>query len=122
MRASTLRKRALSCARRLSIDHRFGLQGLNTKLGDAPSRRSAVKDDDDVMIEVDLAYAQLRKTLPAGERLGINNEVTDGRITGAGDLTDEMQAFAASIAAKRLVTQEEAFNVLKSLLEPEHRA
>jgi hypothetical protein len=109
---------------RLSTDHRFGLQGLNTKLGDAPSRRSApapVMDDDDVMIEADVAYAQLRKTLPACERLGVNNELTDGRITGAGDLTDEMQAFAESIAAKRLVTQEEAFNVLKSLLEPEHR-
>jgi hypothetical protein len=107
---------------RLSTDHRFGLQGLSTRLDDEPTRRPAVKDDDDVMIDVDLAYAQLRKTLPASERLGVNNEVTDGRITGAGDLTEEMQAFAESITAKRLVTQEEAFNVLRSLLEPEHRA
>lgn len=108
---------------RLSTDHRFGLQGLSTNLGDEPPRRSAptVDDDDDILIDVDLAMAQLRKTLPAGERLGINNEVTDGNIAGAGDLTAETQAFAASIAAKRLVTQEEAFDVLKSLLEPEYR-
>jgi hypothetical protein len=105
---------------RLSINHRFGLQGLNTKLDDAPTRQPEM--DDDIWIEADIAYAQLRKSLGVVERLGVNNEVTDGRIPGAGDLTAETQAFAASIAAKRLVTQEEAFNVLKSLLEPEHRA
>lgn len=108
---------------RLSIDHRFGLQGLSTRLDDAPRRRSApapVMDDDDdgIMIDTDLALASLRKSLGVVERLSINNEVTDGN---AGDLTVETQAFAASIAAKRLVTQEEAFHVLRSMLEPESR-
>ena len=49
---------------RLSVDHRFGLQGLNTKL-DEPKRRTM--DDDEVWIDFDIAIAQLRERLTIAE-------------------------------------------------------
>ena len=58
---------------RLSTDHHCGLQGLNTKLDDAPKRRPVVDDDDDnVWIDVDIALAQLRARLTDAE-IGSND-------------------------------------------------
>ena len=54
---------------RLSIDHRFGLQGLSTRLGDEPRkpRPAPAVDDDDILIDPDIALAQLRERLTVGE-------------------------------------------------------
>ena len=57
---------------KLSTDHRFGLQGLNTKLDDPPRRGAVVADDDDILIDVDIALAQLRERLTVGE-IGSND-------------------------------------------------
>jgi hypothetical protein len=58
-----LEKARAQLRERLSVNHRFGLQGLDTRLDDPPP----APDDDDVWIDVDIATAQLRERLTDAE-------------------------------------------------------